>query len=180
MAEDPFVGTALEVARRLLKRPLVVRRGAAIFYELTLNNDLELTVDPRVPVRGRAAFQTDLCVLEQRDLGTELPRVVLEFKTRLTTHDVLTYSTKARRHKHVYPYLRYGLILSGSSLVPRRFYRHNEALDFALAVAGLSSAEVNEALALLLRREVRASRTIERLSFSAADARLYRSEPISR
>ena len=32
----------------------------------------------------------------------------MEFKQGLSTHDVLTYSAKATRHKQVYPYLRYG------------------------------------------------------------------------
>ncbi len=50
--------------------------------------------------------------------------MVFEFKTSLTTHDVLTYSTKARRHKQIYPYLRYGLLVSTETSVPRRFFIH--------------------------------------------------------
>src|ERR1051325_6046793 len=177
MAEDPFVDTALAVAHQVIRSPLVVRRGAALFYELTLNNELQLTVNPRAPARGQAAFQTDLCVFEQREADIELPRVVLEFKTRLTTHDVLTYSTKARRHKQVYPYLRYGLVLGGSSVVPRRFFRHNEALDFVLAAAALTNKSFRQAFASLVSAEVAASQTLERLSFAAASVRQYRNQP---
>ena len=32
----------------------------------------------------------------------KIPRVVMEFKQGLSTHDVLTYSAKATRHKQVY------------------------------------------------------------------------------
>lgn len=176
MAEDPFVGVALEVARTILRPPFLVRRGAALFYELTLDNELQLTVNPRAPTRGQAAFQTDLCVFEQRE-RVELPRVVLEFKTRLTTHDILTYSAKARRHKQVYPYLRYGFVLSGVKVVPRRFHRHNEALDFALALADLEREQIHTELGELFEKEISASRLLEDLSFSKSGARLYRSEP---
>ena len=33
----------------------------------------------------------------------EIPRVVMEFKPRITTHDVIIYSAKARKHKQIYP-----------------------------------------------------------------------------
>ena len=59
----------------------------------------------------------------------------MEFKTDITTHDVLTYSTKARKHKQVYPYLRYGLVIGSVERIPRRFFTHNEGLDFCVAAA---------------------------------------------
>src|SRR3989344_1487695 len=129
MAEDIFVEEALNAAKEILADPLVIRRGAALLYQVTVNNQLELVVDPKKPVRGQSAFQTDLCVFEKVANGAEIPRVVLEFKQGLTTHDVLTYSTKARKHKQVYPYLRYGLVIGDEQNIPGRFFTHNEALD---------------------------------------------------
>ena len=60
--------------------------------------------------------------------------MVLEFKNKVTPHDVLIYSAKARRHKQVYPYLRYGFVASEELYVPRRFFMHNDALDFFAAL----------------------------------------------
>jgi hypothetical protein len=96
--EDLFVNQAEAAAREILADPLLVRRGASLLYQVTVNNLLELVVDPKNPTGGRSAFQTDLCVFERVSNDAEIPRVVLEFKPSVTTHDVLTYSTKARKH----------------------------------------------------------------------------------
>jgi hypothetical protein len=52
-----------------------------------------------------------------------------EFKDGITPHDVLAYSTKARKHKQVYLYLRYVVFMSEETRVPGRVFTHNEALD---------------------------------------------------
>jgi len=80
--------------------------------------------------------------------------VVLEFKTKVTTHDVLTYSTKAEKHKTIYPYLRYGLVLSGDKYVPKRFFTHNEGLDFCMCTEGTSNSAAARAFELLLQEEI--------------------------
>jgi hypothetical protein len=64
--ESAFVGIALKAAEEVLKPPLSIRRGAALLYEVTVDNNLALTVDPKNPVRGDSAFQTDLCVFEAK------------------------------------------------------------------------------------------------------------------
>ena len=54
-----------------------------------------------------APYETDLLIFDTRDGGDWIPRVVLECKEgSVTTHDALTYSTKAATDKHVHPYLR--------------------------------------------------------------------------
>ena len=59
-----------------------------------------------------AGYQTDLLVYDSYPNGEWVPRVVIECKTdSVTTHDTLTYSTNAQTHKHVHPYLRYGLLI---------------------------------------------------------------------
>ncbi|MBT4483875.1 MAG: hypothetical protein HOC71_09385, partial [Candidatus Latescibacteria bacterium] len=109
--EDLFVSTALDAANDVLGTPLLIKRGANLLYQVTVDNHLELKVNPKHPKRGQSAFQTDLCVFEQIEADVNIPRVVLEFKTNISTHDVITYSAKARKHKQVYPYLRYGLVI---------------------------------------------------------------------
>lgn len=172
--EDELVGAIQKVIERDLPRTLVVRRGAALLYEVTVDHNLEIRVDPRKPSRGHGAFQTDLCIFEVRGPGLEIPRVVLEFKAKLSTHDVLTYSAKARRHKQVYPYLRYGLVTGKEVVVPRRFYLHNEALDFCVAAGRFARAEIRRVVAHLLKKEVGISRQLEHISSGEKTTRVYR------
>jgi hypothetical protein len=170
MPEDELVGRAHTLAKAILRAPLIIRRGAPLLYAVMVNNALEITVDPRKPVRGRSAFETDLCVFEQKAGGVEVPRVVMEFKTRITTHDVITYSAKARKHKQIYPYLRYGIIMAGEKSIPGKLFVHNEALDFGLAVLGVGPDRFSETLATIIQREVVASRQLEEIAFSKPNA----------
>ena len=105
-AESEFVGVALYVANQLFPDSQYrVARKAVLLYRITVDDQLAIRVNVRKPVRGNSAFETDLCVFEKRVVnGSEgetiqIPRVVLEFKTSITTHDVLTYSAKAKQHK---------------------------------------------------------------------------------
>jgi hypothetical protein len=92
--------------------------------------------DPQKPSRGDYAFQTDILISEK---SSGLPLVVIEVKTKEpTTHDILTYSTKAVKHKEVYPYLRYGILIVNETSVPRRFFVHNLGFDFAIVLKDLS------------------------------------------
>lgn len=176
MIEDEFVNTAHSAALDILTPPLRVRRGAALLYQVTVDNRLELTVNPQNPKRGQAAFQTDLCVFDSISEKVAIPRVVLEFKSRLTTHDVLTYSAKARKHKQVYPYLRYGIVIGNVSVLPRRLFTHNEALDFAVAAASYKKNRLHLLFEKLLRDEVAASRQLEAIAFGGLKAQVFRTE----
>ena len=105
-----------------------------------------------------------------------IPRVVLEFKVRISTHDVLTYSAKARKHKQVYPYLRYGLVVSEEPYVPRRFFIHNESLDFFAALKGIKDKELDRIFTYLFEAEVRTSMLMERIAFGGVRPKFFRSE----
>lgn len=177
-AESSFVELAKGVAEEILHPPLRVARGTALLYQVTVDNQLSLTVDVKRPARGNSAFQTDLCVLEAKSEDVFIPRVVLEFKTRITTHDVLTYSSKATKHKQVYPYLRYGIVASDESSVPGRLFTHNESLDFCACISGLSNKKLRDFFASLLSAEVESSRRLEAIAFGSARTRLYRTEVI--
>lgn len=177
--ESKFVDVARRIAERVLSAPLEIERGAALLYEITVDNTLSLTVDPKKPTRGSSAFETDLCIFERR-MDVRLPRVVLEFKTRVTTHDVLTYSAKARKHKQVYPYLRYGLVVSEEATVPRRVFTHNEALDFCVSLAAIPRDRLALVLGALLKAEIRASRKLENIAFGKDRVWLFRREILGR
>jgi hypothetical protein len=178
MTESQFVSRVKNLARRVLPRGFEIRPGEPLWYEITVDNRLELTAKPlEKPRQGHGAFQTDLCVFELvqgREKQIEIPRVVLECKLGLSTHDVLTYSAKARRHKQIYPYLRYGLLLASPESVPRRFFLHNESLDFFVAVGALRKDQLRARVAKLLKQEIHASGQLKRIAFGKADAVVYR------
>ena len=176
--ESVFVEVAKEVAERILPPPLSVQRGAALLYQVTVDNQPSITVDIKRPTRGSSAFQTDLCIFERKSEELKIPRVVMEFKTRITIHDVLTYSAKAAKHKQVYPYLRYGIVASGETSVPGRFFTHNESLDFCATVAGLEGTELDDFFAMLLSAEVESSRRLESIAFGQVRTRIFRNEVI--
>ena len=102
----------------------------------------------------------------------------MEFKSRITTHDVLTYSAKARKHKQVYPYLRYGIVISDLAVIPGRVFTHNEALDFCATVADYKGNRLSEILAALLKAEVESSRRLEEIGFGKVRTHLFRTEII--
>jgi hypothetical protein len=174
MKEDSFVHTAMTAAKSVIGPPLTIDRGAALLYQVTVDNKLTVRVDPKHPKRGQAAFQTDLCIFEQVETDVKIPRVVLEFKKGLSTHDVLVYSSKARRHKQIYPYLRYGLIVGSESKVPGKFFTHNEALDFCVAASSFKESRLHEIMAKLLKAEIEESRKLEKITFGKLVCHLFR------
>jgi hypothetical protein len=178
MKEDNFVQTAMAAAKSVIGPPLTVERGASLLYQVTVDNKLTVRVDPKHPKRGQAAFQTDLCIFEQVDTDVRIPRVVLEFKKRLSTHDVLIYSSKARRHKQIYPYLRYGLVVGDEAKVPGKFFTHNEALDFCVAASSFKENRLQEIMAKLLKAEIEESRKLEKITFGKLVCHLFRNATI--
>jgi hypothetical protein len=135
-------------------------------------------VNVKRPIRGSSAFQTDLCVFEKKSQEVTIPRIVMEFKTGISTHDVLIYNAKAKKHKQVYPYLRYGIVASHATEVPGRLFTHNESLDFCATVSGLSDNYLNDFFASLLKAEVKSSRPLEDIAFGSVSTRLFRTEII--
>lgn len=176
--ESPFVEIAKTVAEKILRPPLFVQRGAALLYQVTVDNRLSPTVNVKRPVRGNSAFQTDLCVFERKNEAVSIPRVVMEFKTTISTHDVLIYNAKAAKHKRVYPYLQYGIVASHATTVPGRLFIHNESLDFCATVSGLSHKRLNDFFAELLKAEIKSSRSLEDIAFGSVRTRLFRTEII--
>ncbi|MDR1996013.1 hypothetical protein [Azonexus sp.] len=184
-AESKFVDKFVEIAQNLItrelkKQPLKVQPHAVLLYQVTVDNNLKVMSEAQVrsPKRGSSAFQTDLCLFEVKSEDVLLPRVVLEFKTTITTHDVLTYSAKAAKHKQIYPYLRYGLVAENERNVPRRFFIHNEAMDFCLSLHGLSDEERASAFCRLLTQELNCSYQLEHAVFGDSKSRLFRTQVV--
>jgi hypothetical protein len=79
-------------------------------------------------------YETDLLIYDIRENGDWIPRLVIEGKLRgVSTHDALTYSSKAATHKHVHPYLRYGILIGAfDDAIPGRLIRHGAYFDFMM------------------------------------------------
>ena len=157
--EDASADRFQRVLTQTVGGRLRVVRGQNLLYRIPVEPDLTIPVDPAHPSRGDNAFQTDLMIVENRG-GLMLPRVVFEMKPGITSHDVLVYAAKARQHKHVYPWLRYGLVAMRKATVPGRALTHREGLDFILAPQGLKGAALQSMVRRLVLAEVRASRQL--------------------
>jgi hypothetical protein len=108
-----------------------ITANEALLYKIIVNENGVIQPDnPLQPKRGNFAFQTDLLIKKEK-----LPIVVCELKYGgFSTHDILTYSTKAVQHKEIYPYLRYGLLAGNTNALGNRFFTHNAGFDFAFAM----------------------------------------------
>jgi len=179
MQESHFVSVFESVAAEAMGSNALIKRKANLFYQLTLNRELKLDVkNTALPVRGRSAFQTDICIFEVLN-GIEFPRVVIEFKAALNSHDILTYSTKAGKHKKIYPCLRYGLLVSEVESIPNRFFIHNENLDFFIAAKHYKSeADIRPFVKKLIEKELEISRTLEQIHFDNRKFDYYRTDII--
>jgi hypothetical protein len=144
-----------------------VSEGKAILYNIEVNAFGKITpkkIDN--PTKGQFAFQTDILIEKEINNPIEnkkslIPLVVLELKSGLfSSHDVITYSSKARRHKDIYPYLRYGFVVVGPASLGGRFVTHNQAFDFAMAFTDVATHQ-EELVALALRQIKSAERICE-------------------
>lgn len=108
-------------------------------------------------------YRVDLLIYGDTLYG-KIPRVAIEIKLNtVTTNDAIAYNEKARRHKLVYPYLRYGVLVAswGDSPLPARLVREGRDLEFAFLVSGKEfSAEEWGILIDLLGQEIMASRQL--------------------
>lgn len=97
--------------------------------------------EPKTPRRGKNALEADIVIEEVLNSNVGIPLVAIELKTGayFNTHDVITTSKKAEKHKSIYPWLRYGFIWFSNQSIRTLFFRHNESLDFA---GGISEYDV--------------------------------------
>jgi hypothetical protein len=107
-----------------------VEKGSCLLYKLHFDGNGNLCpVNFQTPTRGQLAFETDILIKKSK-----IPLVAIELKFGgFTIHDILTYSTKALRHKDLYPFLRYGFVVGGIKKIQNRFFVHNSGFDLAFA-----------------------------------------------
>lgn len=158
-----------EVLAAALSGDYQVHQGASLLYRIEIDSSGRTSNDGQdAPRRGQYAFQTDILVTRAKT-----PLVVVELKAgSFSSHDVITYSWKAQRHKQVYPYLRYGFAVIGVEALGRRFLTHNEGFDFAAAIP--DNAGIAIQLVPIVQRQIRsAERIIELTRHSRIKLRRY-------
>lgn len=152
-------------AERALGRSFRVKSGLKLAYGHEI-----MSYGQRHDTRTMS-FQTDLAIVEDLDADQWRPRVIVEAKVgRVTTHDAITYSRKADAHRAVHPYLRYGIMLGDRKEypLPGRLYRHGAQFDFMISFRGQDPTKDEfTALVRILRFEIKASRTLERLLYDS-------------
>jgi len=143
-----------KLQEKLEKAGVKVERNKNLIYKVIVNEELVFEPNtPKEPKRGSYAFQTDLLVTEEGN--NPLPLVVIETKYGgFSTHDILTYSTKAQKHKEIYPYLRYGLVVGGENKIHNRFFTHNAGFDFAYALNSVDNGDSIEELAKIIKQQI--------------------------
>jgi len=136
----------------------------SLIYKVTvMNRDGRVVFEPPDPQnvrRGQNAFEVDILIKDKK-LG--LPLVVIEVKLeKFSTHDVITYSQKALKHKDIYPYLRYGFVVmcGKNDYIERRFFVHNQGLDFAFILRcngdSFNTADL-DTLAEIIKEQIRSA-----------------------
>ncbi len=112
------------------------------------------------------SFETDLVIYEEAEAVVK-PRVVIEAKIQsVTTHDAITYSYKAEKHKNITPYLRYGIMLGdrGKYPLPGRLFRHGTNFDFMFSFSGTEPTQDEwKSFMELIFNEVDYSRIMEKM-----------------
>jgi len=134
-SEQQFSALLGKALKAKFEPSYAISEKKALLYKLHLDPNLHIQPSPTSeatiePKRGVYAFETDLLIED-----SHRPLVVCELKLGITSHDVITYSAKAAKHKEIYPFLRYGLLIGGQSTVDARFFTHNSDLDFVLALS---------------------------------------------
>ncbi len=117
------------------------------------------------------SFKKDILVMEK---DTNLPLVAIEVKLNYNTHEVITYSTKAIRHKLIYPYLRYGFLVAGEDRLHDRFFNHADGFDFGYAIkdVNLDDREEIKGFVKIIRDQIKVSRDLREIFFNNKKANI--------
>jgi hypothetical protein len=115
-----------------------------------------------------AKYETDMLICDTFADGRWIPRVVVECKIggNVTTHDALTYSSKAATHKQVHPYLRYGFLAGERKhyAIPPRLVKHGAHFDFMATWCAAEPTPTEwKTFCGLLKEEIEASRMMQEL-----------------
>ena len=130
MNEKEFTEYLIKVLNLQIK-PFQIATKKSVLYKMAINDqghvDMGVNADSGEVIRGGGkGFEQDILIYEETKGGhtSFIPRVIAEVKLRrVTTHDAIVYSEKARMIRSIYPFVRYGLILADMDHIPGRVLR---------------------------------------------------------
>lgn len=134
------VGTEEYAVYEFLKiiRPEIERLGYKITDQKRLSyvsfcNKIDKNGNGIKADKGQKSYATDILIYRELENEEAIPLVVIEGKIKgYTTHDVITYSEKAKTHKNIFPHLQYGfLVLEADHDKFRKYYYMHQQFDFA-------------------------------------------------
>ena len=171
MNEKDFALQIKDFLEKELNDKYLVHSGKSLLYKLEIDTNGQLKPkDIFNPTRGQYAFETDI-LIESKKLN--IPLVVVELKFGgFSTHDIITYSAKASKHKDIYPYLRYGFIVGDSEFITGKFLTHNQAVDFSMTIKDFASDKL-DFLALIKRQVDNAEKLIDALKDNRVNIKQY-------
>ena len=112
-------------------------------------------------------YKTDILIFEHKNKKLYKPRIVIEVKKDINTHDSITYSQKAINHKFVHPYLRYGILIKSSTGIPSRLFWHGSYFDFMFSWKEYDPKDYElKHLTDLIKKELQISEKIEKMIYN--------------
>jgi len=153
--------------------PFQIATKKKVLYQMAINDkghvDMGVDIDSGEPIRGRGkGFEQDILIYEETEGGhtSFIPRVIAEVKLgKVTTHDSIVYSEKARRIRRIYPFVRYGLILADMKNIPGRVLRLGDEFDFIEVVGNpLTPSDLKQCIELF-KSELETSLGLSKLLF---------------
>lgn len=158
MNETKFKRELREELKERLGNDYSIEMDKNLIYKVIVDKNLQyIPINPKNPKRGEYAFQTDLVIIKK---DSNLPLVIIETKYGgFSTHDVLTYSTKALKHKEIYPYIRYGLVVGGKNKIDNKFFIHNVGFDFAIALRELKEEDLKR-LSTIIQKQLESAKLV--------------------
>lgn len=108
-------------------------------------------------------YQLDVLIYKKSkfddDLNNATPLVVIEIKKhKYTSHDVIVYSDKAKRHKIMYPFIRYGfVVIDSKEPLSYKYFSHAENFDFAYLLNIKDDTSLNDFYINIVQKEIKAA-----------------------
>lgn len=180
MNEEKWVKKIAALINKALKPPFKAEVGLHIPYanemrrvgKRVFKSDDEEVANRQILPTSRW-FQTDIAIVEWHNKAEFTPRVVVEAKwtttrNNPTTQDAIIYNRKVAQHKSIFPYLRYGFAIGhngNAPNVPARVCRHGWNFDFLCCVKDGAKKEEDDFVALLVKEEIAASETMEKVIY---------------
>lgn len=177
-AEDKAADRLTKFLNQYLPHKYDARTRSCLLYRIAIDGSGNLVpknpdkyLDPS---RGQGAFEIDILVAEKT---TRVPVVAIEVKLgKFSTHDVLTYSTKAMRHKDIFPHLRYGFVIADCNRINDKFFVHKVGFDFALAFA--ERPDGRSEFVELVNTQIKVAETLMSVNAGAEKINPHRFQPL--